>query len=258
MAAVLIVAVGTFGFFWFHGGAGPLAPAVAVERFRHETGNRGQTIGPGPAQGIYSYRGSGTETISVPPKSQSEGPELPGTVVDEPGGCFEFRLDFSDAHWQSWTYCTHDGNLVTSSKAGYYLWNFVVFKVDDTSTYTCRPGTRTVPAAVVVGTNSPVTCIGSNDHLSTGPVHMIGTSRVLATSTLSVGSERIPAVLIREDVRFSGGQQGSNSADTWYSVATGLPLRGIWTTVVSTPSPVGVSTLRAHGSFVLTSTVPQR
>ena len=258
MGAILIGAVGTFSYFWLHGGARPLAPSVAVGRFRHDTANGGRTIGPGPAQGIYSYRGSGTETISVPPKSQSEGPELPGTVVDKPGGCFEFRLDYSNAHWQSWTYCTRSGNLVTSSKAGYYLWNFVVFKVDDTSTYTCHPGTRTVPAAVVIGTQSQVTCTGSNDHLSTGPVQMIGTSRVLATSTLSVGGARVPAVLIREDVGFAGGQKGSNRADTWYSVVTGLPLRGIWSTVVSTPSPVGVSTLSAHGQFVLSSTVPQR
>ena len=258
MGAIFVTAVGAFAFLWMHEGARPLASSVAVARFRHESVNGGRTIGPGPAQGIYAYRGSGIETISVPPKSQSEGPELPGTVIDKAGGCFEFRLDYSDAHWQSWTYCTHDGNLVTASKAGYYLWDFVVFKVDDTSTYTCRPATRTVPAAVVIGTLSPVTCTGSNDHLSTGPVQMIGTSKVLGTSTLSVGSESVPAVLIREDVRFTGGQQGTNRADTWYSVATGLPLRGTWNTAVSTPSPVGVSTLRAHGQSALTSTVPRR
>ena len=255
---LLVAVVAVFASFWLSGGSHPLAPAVAIERFRHAGGDRSQTVGSGPAQGIYSYRGSGTEAISVPPKSQTEGPELPGTVLDRPGDCFEFRLDYSDAHWQSWTYCARNGNLVTSSKAGFYRWDFVVFKVEDTSTYTCRPGTWTVPADVVVGTRSSVDCTGSNDHLSTGPVHMIGTSTVLATSTLDVGAVRMPAVLIGENVRFSGGQQGSNRADTWFSVATGLPLRGTWSTVVSTPSPVGVSTLRAHGQFILNSAVPRR
>ena len=187
-----------------------------------------------------------------------EGPTLPGTVIDRPGDCFEFRLDFSDVHWQSWTYCLRNGALATSSKAGYYLWDFVVLKIDDTSTYTCRPPTVTIPARVVVGVRSPVTCTGSNDHISTGPVHMLGTSTVVATSTVPVGSSRQRAVLVREDVRFSGGQQGSNDADTWFSVATGLPLRGRWSTVVSTPSPVGASTLRAHGQFALTTMTPQR
>ncbi len=253
---LLVFGLGVFSYLWLTGGARPLAHSVAVERFRKAV-DGDHAIGPGPAQGVYSYRGSGTEAISVPPKSQSEGPELPGTVIDKPGGCFQFRIDYSNAHWQSWTYCTRNGNLVTSSKAGYYLWDFVAFSVDDTSTYVCRPEIRTVPATVLIGTRSSVACTGSNDHLSTGPVHMLGSSKVLTTSTLHIGSKKVPAVLIQEDVRFSGGQQGSNHADTWYSVATGLPLRGTWSTVVSTPSPVGVSTLRAHGQFSLTSTVPR-
>ena len=256
--AAVIVASCVIGYSWVNSGAHPLSSSVAVERFRHILREGGDATGPGPAEGIYDYRGSGTEQISVPPKSQSEGPELPGTVLDRPGGCFEFRLDYSDAHWQSWNYCVRNGTLQTSSKAGYYLWDFVVFKVDDTSTYTCRPETSTVPAHLVVGTRSPVSCTGSNDHLSTGPVHMTGNSTVVTTSTLSVGEARLPAVLIREDVRFSGGQQGSNDADTWFSVATGLPLRGTWSTVVSTPSPVGISTLHAHGRFALASLTPRR
>jgi len=77
---------------------------------------------------------------------------------------------------------------------------------------------------------------------------MTGTSAVLATRTLDVWSAMVPAGLIREVVRFSGGKQGSNRADTWFSAATGLPVPGTWSTVVSTPSPVDVSTLRAHGS----------
>ncbi len=90
-----------------------MTPSVAVERFRHELVKGDASSGSGPTQGIYSYRGSGTEAISVPPKSQSEGPELPGTVIDRPRGCFEFRLDYSSDHWQSWTYCAWHGGLVT-------------------------------------------------------------------------------------------------------------------------------------------------
>ncbi len=243
-------------YLWLHESAHQLAPSVAVQRFRHQE-RPDVSGGGGPAQGVYLYRGSGTETVSVPPKTQQEGPEIPGTVLNRPGGCFEFRLDYSDVHWQNWTYCLRGGSLVTTSRAGYYLWDFVVFKVDDTSTYTCSPATITIPSRVAEGTTSPVTCAGTNDHLSTGPVHMIGTSTVMATSTVPVGATNQPAVLIREDVRFSGGQTGSNDADTWFSEATGLPLRGTWSTIVSTPSPVGVSTLHAHGLFALESMTPR-
>ena len=87
---------------------------------------------------------------------------------------------------------------------------------------------------------------------------MTGTTRVMAVSTVRVDNSRQPAVLIREDVRFAGGQQGTNQAETWFSERTGLPLRGSWSTEVSTPSPIGTSTLHAHGQFALTSLVPQR
>ncbi len=224
-AALLVIGVGVFAYLWLTEGARPLARSVAVERFRRAVAGD-HKIGPGPAQGVYSYRGSGTEAISVPPKSQSEGPELPGTVVDKPAGCFQFRIDYSDAHWQSWTYCTRDGNLVTSSKAGYYLWNFVAFSVDDTSTYVCHPGIRTVPAVVVVGTRSTVTCTGSNDHLTTGPVEMIGTSTVLRTSTLRVGNARVPGVLVREDVRILGRPTGFKSSLHMVLRGNGTPPAG--------------------------------
>jgi hypothetical protein len=254
----MMAGVGLFAYLWLHSNPSPLAPSVAVQRFRQGERAHDPAGGPGPSRGIYLYRGSGTETISVPPKSLTEGPGFPGTVADRPGGCFDFRLDFSDAHWQSWTYCLRNGALVTSSKAGYYLWDFVAFSVDDTSTFTCSPAGVTIPARIVVGTHDTVSCTGKNDHLSIGPVYMKGTSTVVATKTLRVGTISVPAVRVREIVDFTGGQKGTNETDTWFSVAAGLPLRGTWSTVVSTPSPVGNSTLHASGDFTLESTTPQR
>lgn len=258
MALVLVALVGTIAYRWIRTGAHPVPTSVAVERFQAGNRGKGDGRGPGPVPGVYRYQGSGTETISVPPKSQSEGPDIPGTVTDQPHGCFGFRLDYSDVHWQRWSYCVERGGLVTTSKAGYYLWNFVVMSVDDTSTYTCRPAAVTIPSIMVLGVHHPVSCSGRNNHLSTGPVQMTGTSTVVATSTLQVGGARQAAVLVREIVHFSGGQHGSNDADTWFSVGTGLPLRGTWSTEVATPSPVGTSTLRAHGEFSLLSPTPRQ
>ncbi len=256
LALVVVGGVGWFAYQWDHSGARPLSAGVAVQRFRQGVG-ADPSRGSGPAEGVYLYRGSGTEKVSVPPKSQTEGPGIPGTVIDRPGGCFEFRLDYSDAHWQNWVYCLRHGALVTTSRAGWYRWDFVAFTIADTSTYTCAPAAVTVPARLVPGAREPLSCTGRNDHLSTGLVLMSGTSTVLGTAEVLVGSEHVPAVRVRERVSFSGGQQGSNDADTWFSVATGLPLQGTWRTVVATPSPVGTSTLDAHGAFDLTSLTPR-
>lgn len=259
LAGVLVVVLagaGVFAYRWFHSGAKAVPTDVAVDRFRHAAGE--DPTGAGPEPGVYAYRGSGTETLSVPPKSQSEGPGIPGTVLQKPGGCFEFRLDYSDRHWQSWDYCVRAGALVSPGRAGYYDWDFVAFHVDDTSTFRCDPDAVTVPAHVVAGTRETLSCTGRNDHLDTGPVSMRGTSTVAALTTVDVGGHRVPAVHVTERVHFSGGQSGSNVSDTWFSTSTGLPVRGSWHTVVSTPSPLGHSTLDAHGDFALTALSPRR
>jgi hypothetical protein len=87
---------------------------------------------------------------------------------------------------------------------------------------------------------------------------MHGTSTLVRATDLTIGTRRLASVLVSERVTFSGGQSGSNVSDTWFSVANGLPLRGTWQTRVSTSSPVGTSTLDAHGNFTLESMTPER
>ncbi len=259
LGIVIVVLAGgsTFAYLWTRSGAHAVSSSEAIERFRHQDPNGSDNV-VGPLPGVYAYRGTGIERISVPPKSQSEGPGMPGTVVRRPGGCFDFRLDFSDHHWQSWDYCVHDGALVSPTRAGYYNWDFVAFHVDDTSTFACQPVVTTVPDPIVPGTASKVACTGSNDKLSTGPVIMRGTSTLVRSGDIRVGSQTLSAVLVAEHVTFSKGQSGSNDTSTWFAVSTGLPLRGTWHTRVSTTSPVGISTLDAHGDFALSSVTPSR
>ena len=259
LGIVLVVLAGgaTFAYLWSRSGAHSVSSSEAIERFRHQDPN-GSEIVAGPLPGVYAYRGTGIESISVPPKSQTEGPAMPGTVVRRAGGCFDFRIDFSDHHWQSWGYCVHDGALVSPTRAGYYNWDFVAFHVDDTSTFTCSPVITTVPDPIVPGTVSKVACTGRNDKLATGPVTMVGTSKLVRSGDIRVGTQAVAAVLVAEHVTFSKGQSGSNDTSTWFAVSTGLPLRGTWHTKVSTTSPVGISTLDAHGDFALSSLTPSR
>ncbi len=254
---VVLAGGGTVAYLWSRSGAHPVSADKAVERFRHQDPNGSDSV-VGPLPGVYAYRGSGTETISVPPKSMSEGPGMPGTVVRRAPGCFEFRIDFSDHHWQSWDYCVRDGALVSPTRAGYYNWDFVAFHVDDTSTFACSPVITTVPDPIVPGTTAKVACTGSNDKLSTGPVAMVGTSRLVRSGDIKVGSRTLAAVLVTEHVTFSKGQSGVNDTSTWFAVSNGLPLRGTWHTKVSTTSPVGISTLDARGDFALRSLTPSR
>lgn len=260
VTASVVLVLGTttsvFAYLWTHSGSRPVSSESAYARYRPGP------VPPSPAtfrptQGVYSYRGSGTEHVSLPAKTQLEGPEIPGTVTNLANGCWRFRLDFSDNHWQSWTYCPRGGALLLEARAGYYRWDFVAFAVDNTATYACSPPEVVIPADSNTTGNTAVSCRGTNDHLALGTIVMTGSNRFVSKQTLTVGRSQVTALHYRERVALSGGQQGFNDADTWFSASNGLPLRGTWRTEVKTPSPVGTTTLTASGSFYLSSLVPR-
>ena len=131
------------------------------------------------------------------------------------GGCFDFRLDYSDRHWQSWDYCVRSGSLESPSRAGYYDWDFVAFDVDDTSTFRCSPAIVTIPVDIVRGAREVVACTGSNNHLAVAPVSMRGASTVVGPTSVKVAGQAVATVQVNERVTFSGGQSGFNTATTW-------------------------------------------
>ena len=256
VAVVLAAGGALFGWEWTHNGPHELSGSTALHRFRASA--TGPVADPGalhPRAGVYQYRGTGTERVSLPPKSQTEGPRFPGTISYGADGCWTFRVDYSDSHWQSTTYCARGGNLVETGRAGWYRWNFVALVIADTATFTCQE--LAVPAVTAVGQSYPFGCTGSNDPLDTGTVTMAGTTTYLGTETVQVGSTSVVTMHFREEARFGGGQTGTNEADIWMSTTDGLPVRGSWTTHVSTPSPLGTSVMDGHASFTLTSLTPR-
>jgi len=246
---------GVFIELWSQSGAHQLPLSVAVQRFHSAA------PGPGhealrPAQGVYQYSGTGTEHLSVPPKTQSEGPIIPSTVAYQPHGCWSFRLDFSDNHWQSYTYCPQGKALLLTARSGWYQWDFVVTTIGDTETLICRPTEDAIPAALAVGPRHSFSCRGTNSPLSIPPVTMAGWVEYIGRGTVTVQGRRLQALQMKEVATFSGGQTGTDSAETWVDATTGLPLRGTWSTVVRTPSPLGSSTLTAGGRFALAALTP--
>jgi hypothetical protein len=260
VAAIVVVVAsgaGVFVYKWNHTNPHQLSTGAAYQQFR--SGITGKVVDPGtlhPAQGVYRYTGSAHESVSLPPKSQSEGPGMPGTVSYQPDGCWVWRLDDSDSHWQSSTFCPRRGNLVEVGRAGWYRWNFVALVIADTATFTCTPEVA-LPALLMVGQQFPFTCRGTNSPIRTSPVTMAGTNRYMGEQTLRVGDSQVTALHFREVSVFSGGQTGTNVADTWFSTVNGLPVHGTWRTEVHSPTALGTSTLTGSGSFSLASSTPR-
>ncbi|MHB8681780.1 MAG: hypothetical protein ACYDA2_06770 [Acidimicrobiales bacterium] len=252
VGAVVLVGAGLFTYRWTSSGPRPLSSLQAVERFRATPA--GAAVLPGtlrPASGVYRYTGTATEHVSLPPKSQSEGPSMPATVSYDRNGCWTFRMDFSDSHWQSATYCPRNGDLVQVGRAGWYRWDFVAFAIADTATFICSSPQLVLPALLELRHPVSFSCTGSNDPIKTAAVVMTGTTTYVGSEVLQVAGRAVPTVHVRELDTFSGGQTGTNESDTWFATADALPVKGTWRTEVNTPSPVGTSTMTGSGSFLV-------
>ena len=256
---VMVVASGA-GFFvyqWNHSGPHQVSSATAYQRFR--SGITGAFVDPGtlrPHEGVYSYRGSGHEHISLPPKSQVEGPGIPGTVSYQSDGCWVWRLDYSDSHWQNATLLRprrQPGRGGPCRVVPMELRGAVHRRYRHVQLF--ARGRHSDSAAG--GTAVPLHLHWQNP-IKTGVVTMKGTeNRYVGPQTLRIAGTDVTALHFREVSTFSGGQGGTNVADTWFSTVNGLPLKGTWSTKVSSPTFLGTSTLVGGASFTLQSLTPR-
>lgn len=257
VGSFLVAGSGWFAWRWAGSQPAPVTVASALERFRGLVGSRAGTAGAfQPRPGVYTYTGQASEHVSLPPKTQPEGPVFPVTVTGLPGGCWQFRIDLSDSHWEGGTFCARGPSLHEVGRGGWMRWDFVVVVVADTSTFHCSSEETVVPSQPRAGAVSRFSCVGSNDHLNTGPVTMSGTSTVVGAEDQAVGSRKMPVLHVREQAAFSGGQTGTYRADVWFG-ANGLPLREKWSTQVRTPSPLGTATMTGGGEYRIASLTPR-
>jgi len=258
-AVVVLVGVGAAGVaLWRGSGAHEASTRDAERRFAQSPST--QPPVPSvlrPAAGVYLYRGSGTEHLSLPPKSQSQGPTMPATVIDRADGCWTFRIDYSTAHWQTWIYCPRGGGLVELGGQTFERWDFVVTKYDSTSIFSCKPASVAIRATMHSGDHWQQTCTGTSSGTkgiasTSGPYTFVGTERV------DVGGTAVAAYHFHQVRTLGGSQTGTQDTQLWFAVKDGLPLRNERTETVHTDTPIGRSTYTEHGDFELTSLVPKR
>lgn len=236
----------------FEGRARPVSVGDAVSHY-----HSGTSVDPGtrPVPGVYTYKGNGTDSLSLPPLSQAEGPTLPGTVELRAKGCWNFRIDYSTNHWQSWTYCPGPAGL---QEAGGQVWQrWIVGPLTETnlSSLHCDPGALALPEVRSVGKSSSARCTGRSTQI-TGEVVSADTSRFIGESTIVIGGHSVPAVHFLQHQTLSGAQVGIESDDLWFDATTGLPLENRRSIRVRTDTPFGSSTYTETGEFELRSLTP--
>lgn len=209
-----------------------------------------------PPAGVYRYEGEGSERLSNPPRTQAEGPEMPGTVVHRPGGCWDLRLDYSTNHWRRWHFCADETGLTQKGTRVYQRWDFGAFAVDNLTVVSCAPPAVVMEPTMTPGQGWRSRCRGESTAIS-GTTLTTGTHRFLGTQALTIGGEHVDSYHFRDVREVSGAQTGTERFDFWLA-AGGLVLRGEQAITIESDSPLGRITYTQAGSFTLVSLVPAR
>jgi hypothetical protein len=129
----------------------------------------------------------------------------------------------------------------------------VALSIVDMETFQCGVVEMAIPATLTKSKSLGFICTGVNSPIATGVVKLNGSTRYVGAELLKIAGKSVSTVHFVEVDRFSGGQSGSNVANTWYSTTDGLPVQGDWDTRITTPTAVGTSTLNGKGNFKLAS-----
>lgn len=209
-----------------------------------------------PAEGVYVYRGEGTERLAWFPEVQ-QGPTVPVTVEHGADGCWSMRADFHSLHWQTWEYCASGGDLLERGGSSSQTFDLVAVRVSATTTTSCPARTVAASPSDAVGRTRVAACSvdssGAEEPLTTR-----GTSTRVGTVELTVDGERRSAMHYRSERDISGAQTGTDRTDTWFDATSGLPLRLVRRTELRTDSPIGALTYVEDASFELTELRPAR
>jgi hypothetical protein len=258
--AALLLGVGSCAVVrWQSRGPDEASVSDALGRFRaSSTTVVAESVQGRPAAGVYTYAGTGEEELSFAGTHQAEGPSIPGTVTYGDDDCWTFQIDYNTFHRQTWDWCARDGRMVELGGTTQQKFDFVAFKVDEHSTFSCDPPFVVVDPRAEPGDTVAVSCRG---HSETTDSDMLssGTNRFAGRETIDVGGRPVDAVHYIAERTMSGDQTGTEHSEMWFAADTGLPLRNERTiTVVSpAPSPLDSVTYTEHGSWALQSLTPQ-
>lgn len=243
--------------------ARPVAVNEARDRLSSTTGSTpleggddpASTAAVRPSPGVYRYTGDGTETLSTPPLSQTQGPEMPATVTHEGDDCWVFRLDYSTNHWQQWRYCWVGHDLVEAGGDSWQRWMIGPTAFTNAGVFECTADTVVIPADRRDGQSWSGTCTGTND-ATEGTMTSSGPYRFVGETTLRISDGDVDALHFVRERTMSGAQTGTERSEVWFDATTGLPLRNERQLQAQTDTIIGASTYDEEGWFQLAEIGP--
>jgi hypothetical protein len=258
IVVLLVVAAGgvVFALAWSRRGATEKSLEDAIAAFRERARDEGaDALRPPP--GVYRYRGTGSEKLSVLGTSQPWGPKIPATVTHDRNGCWRFRVDYNSHHSQTWDRCPAGSGLLERGGRTAQTFDFVAASIGDVEVIRCDPPFDALRLGARPGDSWPMACRGHSSSRGT-QVETEGTTTYVGPARVRVDGKAEAALHYRTRQRLSGSQVGTERVDTWYSARNALPLKLARDIDVATPSPLGDVTYRERGTAVIRSLVPRR
>lgn len=237
---------------------GPKSVNSVIQNFHGSTSiatDSGQRYLP-PAPGVYEVKGEGTERISFPPNSQTDGSIMPASVQYLANGCWRWVLDYNVVHSEYYDFCPRGGRLLLAGFGNSQSWDFGVIKVTNAAHFICPPASVILNQKPKAAQMYKFSCIGTNS-AAPGTTHASTTIRIVRTQTLRIGDRSFQAIEQHQQVTLSGGQKGTSSEDWWFQASSGLPLRMQRHITVASNSPIGTVTYDESGSWQMTSIQPR-
>ena len=202
-----------------------------------------------PAEGMYTYRTTGGERISVADASH----DYPGrtyATVRHLGGCrWEHRSEVIEEHVDERVLCTADGAHLQLLQAR----TVEFFGKQDSGRVTCDPPQLLHTVGDASGTATTARCRDGDD------VDVRLERTTLGRRTATVGGRTVEVVGVRIDGRMTGRVDGRSTDELWLVAATGLTVS--WERSVDTLADAAFGArvrYREQATFELESLDPRR
>ena len=201
-----------------------------------------------PLSGVYRYRTSGSEHLSMGSISRSF-PAATNMIVTESTGCATMKWEPFEQHVEGTVECPEkNGGLGMKSALSYEQ----IAGTQTTSVITCPAGMYFVPPNPSVGERWRTTCHSTGESI-------VASGQVMGESFVNIDGGKIPALHTRISLSFSGSESGSDPNDYWVSLQNGLILKQLETVDVSQQTgPLGSVHYTEQMAITLSSITPVR
>ncbi len=200
-----------------------------------------------PPPGVYRYRTSGGETLSIGGISRTFPASTEMIVTDS--SCTTMKWEPLEQHIEGLVACPTANQALSIASAPSYE---EIAGIKTTTDILCPRGTYLVPPRPTVGERWKTTC-----HSPGQTVVFAGT--VVGFTSVKVSGQNIPALHTRLTLSFSGSQSGINPNDYWVALQNGVILRQRETVAVSQAAgPLGSVHYGEQMAIALTSLTPIR